>query len=643
LEYRKEIDGLRALAVLPVILFHAGFEWFSGGYVGVDVFFVISGYLITTIIISEMAQSRFSIVNFYERRARRILPALFFVMLACLPFAWLWLIPSDLKDFGQSLVAVSTFSSNILFWSESGYFDINTDLKPLLHTWSLAVEEQYYILFPIFLLMTWRMGIKWILIILLFTFIGSLALAQWGAFNRPGANFYLLPTRGWELLIGVFVAFYLKYNSNLKSHFCNQVLSLLGFCMVIYSIVAFDDDTPFPSLYALIPTVGTGLLILSAVPNTLVHSFLGLRPLVGIGLLSYSAYLWHQPILAFARHRFLGDVSDLLLLGLCVASIVMAWFSWKFIEAPFRNKRKINRRAIFTLSAVGMLGFVSVGTFIHFTNGLERFKVASYSEQQSRNYTMIQNSTGYDMYNHMFSKDCKMWEKDTRNLSQSLVQKCKEKYGSPIIVLGDSHAMNIHNVFSKSDKYEFVIGISQGGCRPHETYNFCQYDSFIEFLSQNKDLKPTVIFHQTGTAFIKDSKGTYYPPLNKKFFFDAGKVRRVEDYLGKIADHNINVIWLGPFTEYSIDPSRFATKIFNVPQINFVSFSNIEQQIASIIKGNSKFQYMPFNALYLQNEKAVLDDCLIWRDADHFSICGEDIIAKKSNWGSLNHLIRVKK
>ena len=127
------------------------------------------------------------------------------------------------------------------------------------------------------------------------------------------------------------------------------------------------------------------------------------------------------------------------------------------------------------------------------------------------------------------------------------------------------------------------------------------------------------------------------------FFFDAGKVRRVEDYLGKIADHNINVIWLGPFTEYSIDPSRFATKIFNVPQINFVSFSNIEQQIASIIKGNSKFQYMPFNALYLQNEKAVLDDCLIWRDADHFSICGEDIIAKKSNWGSLNHLIRVKK
>ena len=140
MKYRAEIDGLRALAVLPVILFHAGFELFSGGFVGVDVFFVISGYLITTIIISEMAEGKFSIINFYERRARRILPALFFVMLACLPFAWLWLTPSDLKDFGQSLIAVSTFSSNIFFWLDSGYFNTANELKPLLHTWSLAVE-----------------------------------------------------------------------------------------------------------------------------------------------------------------------------------------------------------------------------------------------------------------------------------------------------------------------------------------------------------------------------------------------------------------------------------------------------------------------------------------------------------------------
>ena len=178
MKYRAEIDGLRALAVIPVILFHAGFDMFSGGFVGVDVFFVISGYLITTIIISEMAQKNFNIFNFYERRARRILPALFFVMLVCIPFAWLWMTPNELKDFGQSLFAVSTFTSNILFWRESGYFEIAAELKPLLHTWSLAVEEQYYIFFPVFLLLIWRLGLAWVIAILLLVLIISLAIAQ---------------------------------------------------------------------------------------------------------------------------------------------------------------------------------------------------------------------------------------------------------------------------------------------------------------------------------------------------------------------------------------------------------------------------------------------------------------------------------
>ena len=193
MNYRAEIDGLRALAVLPVIFFHAGFEWFNGGYIGVDVFFVISGYLITTIIISEMSEERFSIVNFYDRRARRILPALFFVMAMCIPFAWFWLTPNDLKDFGQSLVAVSIFSSNILFWLESGYFDTASELKPLLHTWSLAVEEQYYILFPLFLMIMWRLRINWILIFLFIAFLTSLGFAQWAAYNSPSAGFYILP------------------------------------------------------------------------------------------------------------------------------------------------------------------------------------------------------------------------------------------------------------------------------------------------------------------------------------------------------------------------------------------------------------------------------------------------------------------
>ena len=182
MKYRAEIDGLRALAVLPVILFHAGFEWFSGGFVGVDVFFVISGYLITTIIISEMAEGKFSIVNFYERRARRILPALFFVMAVCIPFAWYFMLPSQLKGFGDSLISVALFVSNIHFWLGSGYFAIGQAENPLLHTWSLAVEEQFYIFFPLFLLMFWRLGLRRLIILLLIIFLISFSIANWASF-----------------------------------------------------------------------------------------------------------------------------------------------------------------------------------------------------------------------------------------------------------------------------------------------------------------------------------------------------------------------------------------------------------------------------------------------------------------------------
>ncbi|MEM7501128.1 MAG: acyltransferase family protein [Pseudomonadota bacterium] len=374
MKYRAEIDGLRALAVLPVILFHAGFDSFSGGFVGVDVFFVVSGYLITTIIVSELAAERFSIANFYERRARRILPALFFVMLVCLPFSWFWLTASDLDHFGQSLVAVATFSSNFLFWSESGYFDTAAELKPLLHTWSLAVEEQYYILFPIFLALVWRWGPKPIVAILALVFVVSLGVAHWSTTTevdprlRSGA-FFLLPARGWELLIGVFASLALMYGSHLKSLKVNQALSLTGIGMIVYAVVAFDKNTPFPSLYALIPSVGTVLVILCAVPNTVVHRLLSTAPLVGIGLVSYSAYLWHQPVLAFARHKILGEPSNLLLILLCAASIAMAYVSWRWVEQPFRDRQRTSRSVVVGFSAAGIAFFGTLGLFVYVQNG----------------------------------------------------------------------------------------------------------------------------------------------------------------------------------------------------------------------------------------------------------------------------------
>ena len=257
MQYRKEVDGLRAIAVLPVILFHAGFATFAGGFVGVDVFFVISGYLITSIILKEQKEGKFTILQFYERRARRILPALCFVMFCTTVLAWLWLLPNEMRRFAQSLVAVSTFSSNIFFYLTSGYFGLES--KPLLHTWSLAVEEQYYVLFPLFIMLAWGLGKRKIVVILSTVAILSLLLAQWSSDKHAELDFLLLPTRIWELLIGAFAAFYLADkpgNYRIFDKWQGEVLSLSGLILIIYAVFMFDRYTPFPSLWALFPTLG---------------------------------------------------------------------------------------------------------------------------------------------------------------------------------------------------------------------------------------------------------------------------------------------------------------------------------------------------------------------------------------------------
>ena len=361
MQYRREIDGLRAVAVLPVILFHAGFSLFSGGYVGVDVFFVISGYLITTIIIAENQTGNFSIVNFYERRARRILPALAIVIIACIPFAWLWMTAEQLAAFARSMVAVSVFGSNILFWQETGYFATSAEMKPLLHTWSLAVEEQYYVLFPPIVALFWKYARRLLVPMLLLTGIASLALAQWASTHYPSAGFYLLPTRLWELLIGSLLAFHALRDNASPTRLAREVGGLLGLGLIIYAIFLFDRNTPFPSFYTLVPTVGTALIIYYVREGSLVYRLLSNRAFVGIGLISYSAYLWHQPLFAFARIRSIHHPSEALMATLGILTLVLAYLSWRFIESPFRNKQRFDRKAIFSYALASSLAFIGIG------------------------------------------------------------------------------------------------------------------------------------------------------------------------------------------------------------------------------------------------------------------------------------------
>lgn len=456
MDYRREIDGLRALAVVPVILFHAGLSVFGGGFVGVDVFFVISGYLITSILLLENEAGRFSVTRFYERRARRILPALFLVVAVCIPCAWIWLLPNDMLAFGKSVVAVVLFISNLHFKSESGYFDTAVELKPLLHTWSLAVEEQYYLFFPLFMVMAWRLGRRWMFALLLVVAIWSLLAAQWGQASKPAATYFLLSTRGWELLIGSFTAFYAaKWEPLEHGRWLGEAGSLAGLLMLAYAIFAFDKATPFPGFYALVPTLGTALIIVFSTPRTLAGQLLGTPVFVKLGLISYSAYLWHQPLLAFARYRSLLEPSQAVLLVLCLTALVLAYLSWRFVEAPFRQKDRYTRRQIFVFSLAGSVALLTCGGLAWAFHGFESRAVAAHLPRDYFARSWIE-------YGGIAGVDGRACISEAGSLCRVHASPGHRK----ILLVGDSHSADFTSAFRRFTQSQQVDAwqISVGGC-----------------------------------------------------------------------------------------------------------------------------------------------------------------------------------
>ncbi len=397
MRYRAEVDGLRAIAVVPVVFFHAGFWPFSGGFAGVDVFFVISGYLITTILTQELERDRYSIVRFYERRARRILPALFVVMGVSAVFAYMWMLPDELKRFGQSLVATTLFSNNILLAITSGYWEIDSEFKPLLHTWSLGVEEQYYIVFPIYLYFGWRYFRKALVPSLVVFGLISLIVACWGTYRFPDMSFYLLPTRSWELLIGALAAFVLDAREGRPMTGGHaQLLSLLGLILIVGAEVAFDNNTPTPSVYTLLPTCGAALVILYANEKTLANRLLSLKPIVGIGLISYSIYLWHNPLFVFARIYSVEPPDATVISGLIVLTFVLSYLRWRYVEMPFRSLGMISRQSIF-VGAFGVSALaIAVGVHFHVSHGIPgRMYAASAIQYDDMYKTYNQSAFAY--------------------------------------------------------------------------------------------------------------------------------------------------------------------------------------------------------------------------------------------------------
>lgn len=619
MNYRPEIDGLRALAVLPVIFYHAGFSAFSGGFVGVDVFFVISGYLITTIILTEKEANNFSVLNFYERRARRILPALFVVMFATIIMSWIYLLPADMKAFGQSISAAAAFLANFYFYEKNNdYFGIQSEQNPTLHLWSLSVEEQYYLIFPLLLIVLWRFGKNAMLYFFIFIILISLTLAQWGSSINPSATFFLLPTRGWELLLGSMLAFLPQKENKLNSNQAiNQMLSLLGIAFILFSILFFNKNTPFPSAWALLPTLGAAFIIIFTTPNTYSYKLFRNKLLVGIGLISFSAYLWHQPLFAFNRILNYREPSMLSFLGFSLLALLLAYLTWRFIEKPFRVKTLFSRSTVFSLSIIGSAGFILFGVIGHFNSG--------YPDRDPF-YKRLASNVG-------LSLQC--------NGNYSINSTCATSTTPEVAFFGNSYTMHLIKGFQSAFPNKTFVQLTQDTCPPYinDQKTVGAKLSCSEF---NKRALSTII----NTPSIKEVfiSSPFGELKNKK------NLRSFDTTIKTLKSAHKEVIIVGPTPT---DGKDFGKCFLYHKLSKDFSLCNFERQqletqypkTIALLKGlalANHIQFVDLTNLICDNKtcNASIGDIILFRDSGHLSVEGSHYIFKKLSHSYFNNLIQ---
>lgn len=615
MKYRREIDGLRALAVLPVILFHGGFQVFSGGFIGVDVFFVISGYLITTIIITEMKEGTFSFLNFYERRVRRILPALFLVLLVSIIFGWMFLLPEEMKNFGQSIAAAAVFVVNIYFYKKNDdYFGLQAEQNPTLHLWSLSVEEQYYLIFPLLLFLIWRLGLNRIFYVFLSMFVISLTVAQWVAFHNSSAAFFLLPTRGWELLIGSLMVFLPQEQYRLnRSQVLNQLLSILGIGFIIIAIFYFNNQRPLLGFWYLLPTIGAALIILFSTEHTIASKILGSKIFVGIGIISYSAYLWHQPLFAFNRIINYQKPSQFSFFVLAILTLGLSYLSWRFVERPFRLKNRFNRTTVFSLALCGSIFFFLFGIVGYFTNG--------YPNRDSL-YQRLESNFG-------LSRSC--------NGNYSINPTCSITATPEVAFLGNSYAMHWIEGFKSTFPNISFVQLTQDTCAP----NFTIQDSLLgklgcaEFykravstILKNSSIKFVIISSTFGELQQEKNVIAFEVLINTlkaahKKIIIIGSLPSNGTNFGKCYVHHRTLMSLCNFDPHSIDAQFFKNRDFLK---SFALRNHIEFVDPTNLICNSR------------TCEVVINGIMIYRDAGHLSREGARYIFNYLTKKGLFHL-----
>lgn len=459
-KYRPDIDGLRAIAVLSVVGFHAFPDWIKGGFVGVDIFFVISGYLISTIIFGNLERGSFSYAEFYSRRIKRIFPALIFVLVSCFAFGWYVLVATEYRQLGKHIASGVGFVSNFVLWLESGYFDNDAKLKPLLHLWSLGIEEQFYIVWPLLLGLVWKH--KWnFLTITLLIAAASFTVNVLTVSTNPVGVFYSPLSRFWEMMIGGILAYLVLH----RPHHLPQIhgQSAFGLVLIVLGILLVSDNSQFPGWWALLPTIGT-FLIISAGPSAWLNQhFLGSRFFVWIGLISYPLYLWHWPLLSFTRIVEGQTPSSKIRIAAVLVSIALAWFTYKFIEKPIRSHKQESNKTLIIRLCLAMSVICFVGFYTYERDGLT-FRKANQSAISGGHYDW---ETGY-RYNQCF-----LDAGDSHSNGSAFADYCSGVTSGPIpkplvLIWGDSHAASLYRGFY-NQKSAFNFDLAQynaSGCPP---------------------------------------------------------------------------------------------------------------------------------------------------------------------------------
>jgi len=556
--YRPEIDGLRAIAVFSVILYHADFvvfnrSFFSGGFLGVDIFFVISGYLITSIILKEIyTKNSFSFINFYERRIRRIIPALLFVMLCSLPFAYIFLFIEPIIDFSKSIISSVLFISNLYFhYTNNGYGQVHTLLKPFLHTWSLSVEEQFYILFPICLIVIIKFFRKYLLILLTIGFLISISFSQYSSIYHTSFNFYQIFSRGFELLLGSFLSYFEINNGGggRTNKLLNQLLTTSGILLIIFSLFFFSDNDLLPSLYSLVPLSGVCLIIWFSNKNDIITKILSNKILVFFGLISYSLYLFHYPIFAFARVIEIFDEYKILFIFL---TIILSIFSYYFVEKLFRNRQIISSRNLVIILLSCIIILISFNFYVIKKEGFKtRFP--------------------------------KIFQSELRKVNINFYQK---ENSQKVILIGDSHSGSLEYHLNEEIKknnlslyrFDTRFFLKNFNYVNRNTKNFDKdfiknNEKIDKFLNENSNL--IVVFHQRWSWRIletyfdneegykeykreKDKFSDYFEPINIKTTSQNERQKYIRDSLiseiNEIINQGHKLILVYPVPENAFEP-----------------------------------------------------------------------------------------